>query len=53
LEITLAELIFQRGLNPKSIIVEYNYRLVKEKDWLLIALRENDRVEILHFVGGG
>ena len=52
-EMTLAELIAQRGLNPKSIIVEYNYELVKEEVWPQIKLKESDRVEILRFVGGG
>ena len=52
-EMTLVELIAQRGLNPKSIIVEYNYELVKEEVWPQIKLKESDRVEILRFVGGG
>ncbi|MGI6648351.1 MAG: sulfur carrier protein ThiS [Bacillota bacterium] len=52
-EMTLVELISQRGLNPKSIIVEYNYELVKEEVWPQIKLKESDRVEILRFVGGG
>ncbi|NLK51729.1 MAG: sulfur carrier protein ThiS [Syntrophomonadaceae bacterium] len=52
-EMTLAELISQRGLNPKSIIVEYNFELVTEENWSQIKLHESDRIEILRFVGGG
>ncbi len=50
---TLEGLIRSRGLKPDSIIVEYNFGLVKRDSWAGIVLKENDRVEILRFVGGG
>ena len=49
----LAELIDRKGFGADSVIVEYNYELVKSEDWPGIALKENDRLEILRFVGGG
>jgi len=51
--ITVAELISLKGLNPGTIVVEYNYEVVKAETWADIVLKDNDRIEILRFVGGG
>ncbi|BAF58820.1 MAG: sulfur carrier protein ThiS [Pelotomaculum sp.] len=50
---TVAGLVALKGVNPDAVIVEYNYSLVKKEDWAGITLKENDRLEILRFVGGG
>jgi sulfur carrier protein len=50
---TIASLVLLKGLNPNTVIVEYNYDLIRREDWHDIALKENDRLEILKFVGGG
>ncbi len=50
---TVAELIASKGINPDTVIVEYNYELIKKEAWGGIVLKENDRLEILRFVGGG
>lgn len=50
---TVAGLIALKGLNPATVIVEYNYGLVREETWAGIVLKQNDRIEILRFVGGG
>lgn len=50
---TVAGLIAMKGLNPDTVIVEYNYEVVKKEAWSGIVLKENDRLEILRFVGGG
>ncbi|GAB6159194.1 hypothetical protein JCM39194_23940 [Desulfotomaculum varum] len=50
---TVACLLSRRGLRPDSIIVEYNYRLVKQDEWAAITLQEGDNIEVLRFVGGG
>jgi len=51
--ITIAELISQKQLKPETVIVEHNSELVKKETWAGIVLKENDRLEILRFVGGG
>lgn len=51
--LTIAGLVGQRGLNPDTVIVEYNYQLVEKETWPGIVLKENDRLEVLRFVGGG
>lgn len=50
---TLAELIGLLEINPEAVVVEYNYELVRKETWDSIVLKENDRLEILRFVGGG
>ena len=50
---TVADLISSKGINPDTVIVEYNYELIKKEAWGGIVLKENDRLEILRFVGGG
>lgn len=52
-ETSLQQLIEQKGYNPATIIVELNYNLVKREQWGEVVLQENDRIEVLRFVGGG
>ena len=41
------------GLPRERIAVELNRRVVQRKDWPDRVLQDEDRVEIVHFVGGG
>ena len=50
---TLAELINQLDPPAGPIAVELNRQVVRRSDWDNTTLHENDRVEIVHFVGGG
>jgi len=52
-EFSLAELITQLELAATRIAVELNREVVRRNDWSGTMLHENDRVEIVHFVGGG
>lgn len=51
--ITVQDLIAFKGLDPDTVIVEYNNDLVQKETWTGIVLKENDRIEVLRFVGGG
>lgn len=51
--LNLAELILLKGLVPEHIVVEHNYNIIGKEDWDTIALKENDNLEIISFVGGG
>ena len=51
--LSLADLITQLDLPPARIAVELNRTVVRRKDWIATQLNEDDRVEIVHFVGGG
>jgi sulfur carrier protein len=50
---TIAEVIKVQGLNPKTVVVELNYAIVKEAEWANAVLKANDILEVLNFVGGG
>ena len=51
--ISLSQLIEQLHLAPERIAIELNQSVVRRADWLQLELKESDRVEIVHFVGGG
>lgn len=50
---TLSDLIRQLALAPERLAVELNRRVVRRAEWPQTILAEGDRVEIVHFVGGG
>lgn len=50
---TMEELVRELGLVPDRLAVEYNLHILKKKHWATTALSNGDRVEIVHFVGGG
>ncbi|MBA2526371.1 MAG: sulfur carrier protein ThiS [Pyrinomonadaceae bacterium] len=51
--LSLKELVTQLDLTPERIAIELNQNVVPRADWPSTELTENDRVEIVHFVGGG
>jgi thiamine biosynthesis protein ThiS len=51
--ITLEALISFLALAPDRLAIEHNREVVRRADWPQIRLSEGDRVEIIHFVGGG
>lgn len=50
---TLSDFIRDKRLEPDRIVVEYNMQVSKKEDWDRVVLKENDRLEVLRFVGGG
>jgi thiamine biosynthesis protein ThiS len=40
-------------LNLDRVAVEYNRKLLKREEWGSTPLADGDRIEIVHFVGGG
>ena len=51
--ISLSDLIELLELQPQRIAVELNREVVRRGDWKSTVLRNEDRLEIVHFVGGG
>lgn len=51
--ITLAQLVADLNLSPDRLAIERNGTVVRRSEWPTTILTENDRVEIVHFVGGG
>ena len=50
---TIAAYIHHLGLNPKTLVVEYNGRVIASEGWADTRLCSGDRLELLSFVGGG
>ncbi len=53
LNLSLQTLINHLNLAPERIAIELNQNVVRRADWPATLLEEDDRVEIVHFVGGG
>lgn len=51
--LSLPELIASLSLKPEQIAIELNQKVVRRPDWPATTLRANDKIEIVHFVGGG
>ena len=51
--LTVAELIEQLGINPKSIIVERNFEIVTKSKVSETTVEDGDTIEIIRLVGGG
>ena len=50
---TLSDLVRALALAPERVAVELNREVVRRADWPRVVLGDGDRVEIVHFVGGG
>jgi len=50
---TLSQLVEILGMKADRIAVELNREIVPRDRWSETALGEGDRLEIVHFVGGG
>jgi sulfur carrier protein len=50
---TLALLIQSLGMKSDRIAVELNREIAPRDRWSQITLKDGDRLEIVHFVGGG
>jgi thiamine biosynthesis protein ThiS len=50
---TLSALVEQLGMKSDRVAIELNREIVPRERWPQTRLREGDRLEIVHFVGGG
>ena len=50
---TLAALIESLNMKPDRVAVELNRDIVPRDRWPQTPLKDGDRLEIVHFVGGG
>jgi thiamine biosynthesis protein ThiS len=51
--LTLAMLVETLGMKPDRVAVELNRDIVPRNLWAETTLNEGDRLEVVHFVGGG
>lgn len=50
---TVTGLLAELGLDTRKVAVERNLEIVPKSLYAETALSEGDRIEIVHFVGGG
>ena len=50
---TITALLAQLGLKSDRVAVELNRQLLPRDRWNTTPLSDGDRLEIVHFVGGG
>jgi sulfur carrier protein len=50
---TLSALVEGLGMKPDRVAIELNREIVPREQWPQTPLRDGDRLEIVHFVGGG
>jgi sulfur carrier protein len=49
----LDELVAELGLQGDRVAIEHNGAIVPRTSWAETALNAGDRLEVVHFVGGG
>ena len=52
-QFNLLELHKEYSLPSERIAIELNQEVVRKKDWESIKIKDADKIEIVHFVGGG
>ncbi len=51
--LNISAMLQELGMKPDRVAVELNRQIVARDQWPQAALRDGDRLEIVHFVGGG
>ena len=51
--LSLSALVEQLGMKADRVAVELNLEIVPRGNWTTTQLKDGDKLEIVHFVGGG
>ena len=51
--LTVAGLVAQLGMKPDRVAVELNLAIIPRAQWDTTTLKDGDKLEVVHFVGGG
>jgi len=51
--ITVAQLLERLGIERARVAVEVNLNILPKEEYATTALKEGDRLEVVHFIGGG
>ena len=49
----VAALVAELGLDSRKVAVEHNLEIVPRSRYAATPLADGDRIEIVHFIGGG
>ena len=52
-EVTIDRLLDLFSLPRQRVAIEHNLAVVSRDEWPVTIVREGDKVEVVHFVGGG
>jgi sulfur carrier protein len=52
-ELNFRQLLEKLELPTERIAIELNKEVVRKKDWETVEISDDDKIEIIHFVGGG
>lgn len=52
-EASLEELLVRLAIPRDRVAIELNQKVVRRAEWSATTLHESDKIEIVHFVGGG
>jgi len=52
-EFSLLDLLKKYKLNNKKVAIEYNGSIISKANYKKRKLKNKDKVEIVHFIGGG
>ena len=50
---TISELVKNLNIPMKKVAIELNQEIIDKKNINKISLKQNDKIEIVHFIGGG
>ena len=51
--LTVAAMLDSLELPKQRVAIELNRRVVRKQEWETTAVAAGDRIEVVHFVGGG
>jgi thiamine biosynthesis protein ThiS len=51
--LSVEDLLKNLGIDPRKVAVERNLEIVSKSTYAQIMVAEGDRLEIVHFIGGG
>lgn len=51
--LNLADMVERLKLSSERVAIELNFNVIRKKDWTHTKLTDGDKLEVIHFVGGG
>jgi sulfur carrier protein len=51
--ISVSDLLHRFELPSQRVAIELNKNVIRKRDWADTPVNDGDRIEVVHFVGGG